>query len=80
MPEVISGPSAGSGCYVAFLSAFYSGCAISKNLAITGEFKTKREEIPTEIESSLKNATNPRFTMSFLHSKLFSGLMKPKCL
>ncbi|CAI2187106.1 19476_t:CDS:2 [Funneliformis geosporum] len=49
--ENISGPSAGSGVYLALLSAFYSDCAIPKNLAITGEFKVEGEEIPTKIKS-----------------------------
>jgi len=51
---VISGPSAGSSVYMAFLSACYSDCAIPKNLAITGELKTEKKEIPTKSESVRK--------------------------
>ena len=46
----VSGPSAGSGVYLALLSAFYSDCAIPRNLAITGALETEGEEIPTKIE------------------------------
>jgi predicted ATP-dependent protease len=42
----ISGPSAGSGVYLALLSAFSSD-AIPKNLAITGTLDTEKKEIPT---------------------------------
>ncbi|MCE8168323.1 MAG: hypothetical protein I3273_07235 [Candidatus Moeniiplasma glomeromycotorum] len=46
---VISGSSAGSSIYIAFLSACYSDCAIPKSLAITGELKVEKKEIPNEI-------------------------------
>jgi hypothetical protein len=45
----ISGPSAGSGVYMALLSAFFK-YSIPKSLAITGEFKTENEQISTEIK------------------------------
>lgn len=48
---ITSGPSAGSGVYMAFLSACYSDCAIPKNLAITGELRTEKKEIPNQTES-----------------------------
>jgi hypothetical protein len=49
--SIISGTSAGSGVYMAFLSACYSDCAIPKNLAITGELRTEKKEIPNQTES-----------------------------
>ena len=50
----VSGSSAGSGVYMALLSAFYSDCAIPKNLAITGALETEKKEIPAKIEPSPK--------------------------
>lgn len=50
----ISGSSAGVGVYMALLSAFYSDCAIPKNLAVTGALDTEKKEIPTKIEPSPK--------------------------
>lgn len=49
----VSGSSAGSGVYMALLSAFYSD-AIPKNLAITGELETEKKEIPSKIETQPK--------------------------
>ena len=46
----ISGPSAGSGIYMALLSAFYSDCALPSNLAITGCLETEKKELPNDNE------------------------------
>ena len=50
----ISGPSAGSGVYMALLSAFYSDCTVPSNLAVTGELETEKKEIPTQIKPLTK--------------------------
>jgi hypothetical protein len=49
-----SGTSAGSGIYLALVSAFYSDCAIPKNLAITGTLETEEEKMVTKNETSPK--------------------------
>src|SRR6266480_621034 len=48
-----SGGSAGSGVYLALLSAFYSS-TIPKNLAITGKLEVKKKETLNKIKPASK--------------------------